>query len=852
MNLSFYKRLLYRRSHRRFIQMSLIGLSLIFPFQNCGKPMQASGVNPTQESSLSTPITPVSGAAPIITITSQIPSLIQTQSVSLSFKVVSSNSLKSVSCQLDTNAPVNCSGLSVSFSSLLDGDHKILIDAVDSNGQKSLTSAVLFRVDSTAPVITFNQSPATLTSSLSADFLYSIADNLSGVAKAECALDSAVFEICSSTSYSKAVTAGAHNFKIKATDVAGNTSGLSSFSWTVNTSAASVTLTQKPNAITNSVAASFSFTGSVANSTFQCKLDNAALANCVSPMAYSNLSSQSHTFSVQAKDNLGNLSALSSYSWVVDNVAPTLPVLKASVAALTNLKNVSITFSSTDALSGLSGFQCSQNGAAYVACASPLNLSALADGNYSINIRGIDNATNVSAISNVAFAVDSTLPTLNFTQTPVSSTVNSATFAFSAADSVSGILSIECSLDNAAFAVCVSPVNLTNLSVLAHNYRVQVKDKAGNISLITHNWTVSSAVPIDELALGKTLYTTNCAQCHGAVATSTKLGRTAAQISLGISTVGQMSGLKFLTTTEIGYIEKALAISVPPPVPSTLAGRVVIVGYGGLKMTTANQGASWLYNNSDVTNGGDDYYLYRGVHYANGLFVASGGGTPINGSQFGRITTSPDGVTWTTRKTTNSNWVGGVTYGNGRWVATGGWGLVMYSVDGINWTETSYGSYQMRGITFGNGVFISYGDGGSRTKSTDGITWSNVSSTMGSYEEITFGKNYFYGIKGSNVYQSTDGNSWALVPGLASDTFKSLSYSNGTLYFVASGGTYYSKDGSTWTKGAASPEGSAVYNSNGTYFSLGWARYYKSTDLKTWQSVSVSSNSPQTMVVVDP
>ncbi len=91
--------------------------------------------------------------------------------------------------------------------------------------------------------------------------------------------------------------------------------------------------------------------------------------------------------------------------------------------------------------------------------------------------------------------VDSTLPTLSFTQTPVSSTSNSATFVFSASDAGSGIMSIECSLDNVAFAVCVSPVNLTNLAASIHSYRVQAKDKVGNASLITHNWTITPTVP---------------------------------------------------------------------------------------------------------------------------------------------------------------------------------------------------------------------------------------------------------------------------------------------------------------------------------------------------------------------
>ena len=46
---------------------------------------------------------------------------------------------------------------------------------------------------------------------------------------------------------------------------------------------------------------------------------------------------------------------------------------------------------------------------------------------------------------------------------------------------------------------------------------------------------------------GATLYTVNCASCHGPLATSAKLGTSATLIQTGISTVNNMKSLSFLT-----------------------------------------------------------------------------------------------------------------------------------------------------------------------------------------------------------------------------------------------------------------------------------------------------------------
>jgi mono/diheme cytochrome c family protein len=79
--------------------------------------------------------------------------------------------------------------------------------------------------------------------------------------------------------------------------------------------------------------------------------------------------------------------------------------------------------------------------------------------------------------------------------------------------------------------------------------------------------------PID----GAALYTNNCSGCHGALATSSKRGTTAAAIQSAItSNRGGMGSLSNLTSAEIQAIATALAPTpTPTPTPTPLPGKVV-------------------------------------------------------------------------------------------------------------------------------------------------------------------------------------------------------------------------------------------------------------------------------------
>ena len=69
----------------------------------------------------------------------------------------------------------------------------------------------------------------------------------------------------------------------------------------------------------------------------------------------------------------------------------------------------------------------------------------------------------------------------------------------------------------------------------------------------------TSTTPSTGTIDGAALYTADCSSCHGPLASSAKLGATAAQIQTGISSVSAMKSLSTLTTAQIQAIAAALS-----------------------------------------------------------------------------------------------------------------------------------------------------------------------------------------------------------------------------------------------------------------------------------------------------
>jgi hypothetical protein len=106
---------------------------------------------------------------------------------------------------------------------------------------------------------------------------------------------------------------------------------------------------------------------------------------------------------------------------------------------------------------------------------------------------------------------------------------------------------------------------------------------------------------------------------------------------------------------------------------------------------------SWTQRTSGTSN------WLNGVAYGNGLFVAVGWDDTI--------LTSPDAVICTPRTTATRTRRGSGAYGARRFVAGGGnGGTILTSPDGVSWTRRTSGtSNWLNGVAYGNGLFVAVG-----------------------------------------------------------------------------------------------------------------------------------------------
>lgn len=249
------------------------------------------------------------------------------------------------------------------------------------------------------------------------------------------------------------------------------------------------------------------------------------------------------------------------------------------------------------------------------------------------------------------------------------------------------------------------------------------------------------------------------------------------------------------------------------------------------------------------------------IAYGNGTFVA----VSHNGTN--QVMTSPDGITWTARSSPSG--FGAVEFGNGLFVAVEPWGSrnMATSPDGITWTSRPNAlpaNLDMSSFTYGNGRFVAVGGFnslGNAATSTDGITWTMQSGALPASQwwDVAYGNGVFVAVDyrwdaTNRVVTSPDGITWTPRTGANSGTsqFHAVAFGNGRFVAVASGGgAIYSNDnGATWAAGTGMPNtdfgpGSIAYG-NGRWMAVGGyggtPRGMTSPDGITWTPLAPVAN----------
>jgi hypothetical protein len=274
-----------------------------------------------------------------------------------------------------------------------------------------------------------------------------------------------------------------------AADAAGNASPCSAAIVYVEDSAApETTITSGPSGPTTDSTPTFGFSASEQGAAFQCRFDSAAFASCSGPGASHTpataLADGTHTFSVRALDQAGNIDAsAATRSFSVDTQAPNATITSGP-SGPTNDSTPTFAFSSSQ--SG-STFQCRLDSAAFAPCSGPAAThtpaTPLAEGAHTFEVRAVDAAGNVDPSPAArSFSVDLQAPDTTITSGPSGGTTNRRpSFAFSSTEAGS---TFQCRLDSANFAACNSPKTYSTQPFGTHTFQVRAMDPAGNVDPI--------------------------------------------------------------------------------------------------------------------------------------------------------------------------------------------------------------------------------------------------------------------------------------------------------------------------------------------------------------------------------
>jgi hypothetical protein len=299
------------------------------------------------------------------------------------------------------------------------------------------------------------------------------------------------------------------------------------------------------------------------------------------------------------------------------------------------------------------------------------------------------------------------------------------------------------------------------------------------------------------------------------------------------------------------------------------AGSTMIVGVGAAAFRGwSSDGATWSY--CGAPSGGNDHApnLLRNIGYGDGVFIA------VGGDANGMVMRSLDAVHWqedvhpTTAcpgdgyPSSCTNWMGGVAYQAGTWLAAGGNGAIMRSTDGgSTWKslKSMFSEGRMRTMGAGSGRFLAGadvsntgGDGAVIWVSADnGDHWTKktpwTNAPANAFLQFAHGAGTFIAFATTDVgsssracFLSTDaGDTWEpCAASVKANT--SFVYDGAQWVTPANGGYATSPDGKAWTTHTASNVPAMLLFDGKTWFGRSGGTIYRGATLDTFAKVGMN------------
>jgi hypothetical protein len=277
-------------------------------------------------------------------------------------------------------------------------------------------------------------------------------------------------------------------------------------SFTVDTTPPNTAISSGPTAGSTITAnkATFAFAGTSSDAVkFQCRVDDAAWADCTSPTTFEDLAEGAHTAAFRAQDAVGNTDqSPATRAFTVDTVAPDTTIDSGPTGPID--KNAA-TFEFHGTAGDTAKIQCQVDAAAWADCTSPLGLTDLAEGDHTVSFRAQDARGLQDATPAVrSFTVDTIAPDTTIDSGPTGTiTTDKATFEISGS---SDTAKLQCRLDDATWNDCTSPATFDKLTDGDHTVAFRAQDAVGNTdqSPATRTFTVDTTAPDTTIDSGPT------------------------------------------------------------------------------------------------------------------------------------------------------------------------------------------------------------------------------------------------------------------------------------------------------------------------------------------------------------
>jgi len=145
-------------------------------------------------------------------------------------------------CQLDAGAFTGCTSPK-SYTGLIDGSHTFRVKARDAAGNDGAPGTYTWRVDTVQPTTTITSSPPNPSNDTAPAFGFSANET----ATFQCKLDAGAFAACTTPKSYSGLGDGSHIFQVKATDQAQNTGSAASYTWSIDATPPTISLTAPAN-----------------------------------------------------------------------------------------------------------------------------------------------------------------------------------------------------------------------------------------------------------------------------------------------------------------------------------------------------------------------------------------------------------------------------------------------------------------------------------------------------------------------------------------------------------------------------------------------------------------------------